>query len=109
MALIAGILGPVMDLIDKIIPNPRARDAAKLELLKLQDGQEMEALRIQLSALVAEANSADALDQPGKAELLIRDVCHHPMGDPDGADCIDMATGSGRHRKRHERISNWHS
>lgn len=70
MALIAGILGPVMDLIDKIIPNPRARDAAKLELLKLQDGQEMEALRIQLSALVAEANSADAWTSRARPSFL---------------------------------------
>ena len=56
MALI-DILSPVTKLIDKIIPDPKARDAAKLELLKLQGTQELEAVRTQLSALIAEAQS----------------------------------------------------
>lgn len=47
MALI-DILSPVTKLIDKIIPDPKARDAAKLELLKLQGTQEPEAVRTQL-------------------------------------------------------------
>lgn len=58
MALI-DILSPVTKLIDKIIPDPKARDEAKLELLKLQGTQEMEAVRTQLSALMAEAQSPD--------------------------------------------------
>jgi hypothetical protein len=59
MALLEGLIGPIAKLIDKIIPDPQARDAAKLELLKLQGAQEMEALRTQLSAILAEAQSAD--------------------------------------------------
>ena len=59
MSLIEGILSPITQLLDKIIPDPRARDAAKLELLKLQGSQEMDVLRVQLSAIVAEAGSTD--------------------------------------------------
>jgi Holin of 3TMs, for gene-transfer release len=70
MALIDGIIGPVAGLIDKIIPNPRARDAAKLELLKLQGGQEMEALRTQMSAILAEAESTDPWTSRARPSFL---------------------------------------
>jgi hypothetical protein len=70
MAFINGIIGPVADLIDKIIPDPRARDAAKLELLKLQGGQEMESLRIQMSALLAEAAAADPWTSRARPSFL---------------------------------------
>ena len=58
-SLIAGLIGPVANIIDRVIPDPKARDAAKLELLKLENTQEMEAIRIRLSAILAEAQSAD--------------------------------------------------
>lgn len=59
MSILDTIIGPLAGLIDKVIPDPRARDAAKLELLKLQGSQELEQLRAQLSAIVAEAQSPD--------------------------------------------------
>jgi hypothetical protein len=59
MALFESLIGPLAGLIDKIIPDPKARDAAKLELLKLQGAQELETVRTQLSAIVVEAQSAD--------------------------------------------------
>jgi hypothetical protein len=59
MSIIDGVIGPLAGLIDNIIPDPRARDAAKLELLKLQGSQEADQLRTQLSAILAEAQSAD--------------------------------------------------
>jgi hypothetical protein len=59
MPIIESLIAPIAGLIDKIIPDPRARDAAKLELLKLQGTQDMEVLKTQLSAIVAEAGSAD--------------------------------------------------
>lgn len=57
--LLDTILGPITRIIDKVIPDPKARDEAKLELLKLQGSQEMQLLQTQLSAIVAEANSTD--------------------------------------------------
>lgn len=59
MSIIEGIIGPVAGLLDKIIPDPKARDAAKLELLKLEGGQEMERIRAQMAAVLAEAESTD--------------------------------------------------
>ena len=59
MTILDGIVGPVAQLLDKIIPDPKARDAAKLELLKLQGDQSLDQTRLQLSALVAEAQSPD--------------------------------------------------
>ncbi len=70
MSIIDGIIGPLAKLIDKIIPDPRARDAAKLELLKLQGGQEMETLRTQMAAILAEAQSADPWTSRARPSFL---------------------------------------
>jgi hypothetical protein len=70
MPFIEAIIGPVASLIDKIIPDPKARDAAKLELIKLQGGQEMEALRTQLSAILAEANARDPWTSRARPSFL---------------------------------------
>ena len=59
MAFLEAIVGPVSKLLDKIIPDPQARDKAKLELLKLQGDQEMQAIGAQMQAIVAEAQSTD--------------------------------------------------
>lgn len=70
MALIEGIIGPIAKLIDKLIPDENARDKAKLELIKLQGGQEMEALRTQLSAILAEAQSTDPWTSRARPSFL---------------------------------------
>ncbi|MGD9810253.1 MAG: holin family protein [Sphingobium sp.] len=70
MALIEGIVGPIARLIDKIIPDPQARNAAKLELLKLEGTQELEAVRTQLSAILAEAQSPDPWTSRARPSFL---------------------------------------
>ena len=70
MALIESIIGPIAGLIDKIIPDPKARDAAKLELIKIQGGQEMEELRTRLSAILAEAGSNDPWTSRARPSFL---------------------------------------
>ena len=70
MSIIAGLIGPVAKLIDKIIPDPEARDRAKLELIKLEGSQEMEQLKVQLSAIVAEAQSADPWTSRARPSFL---------------------------------------
>ena len=70
MPLIEGIIGPLAALIDKIIPDPRARDAAKLELLKLQGTQDMEALRTQIASILAEAQSPDPWTSRARPSFL---------------------------------------
>lgn len=59
MALLDGLVSPISKLLDAIIPDPKARDAAKIELLKLQGSQEIETIRAQLSAIMTESQSAD--------------------------------------------------
>ncbi len=70
MALIEAIIGPVAKLLDKIIPDPEARDRAKLELLKQQDSQEMQVVQAQLSAIVAEAQSSDPWTSRARPSFL---------------------------------------
>ena len=70
MAIFEAIIGPVSNLLDKIIPDPRARDRAKLELLKLQGEQEMQAIGAQMQAIVAEAQSADPWTSRARPSFL---------------------------------------
>ena len=70
MSIIEGLIGPIAKLIDKIIPDPEARDRAKLELLKLEGTQEMEAIRTRMTAIVAEANSADPWTSRARPSFL---------------------------------------
>ena len=55
MPLTTALVAPIAAIIDKIIPDPKARDAAKLELLRLDGTQELDRIRTELSAVLAEA------------------------------------------------------
>ena len=70
MSLFEGLLAPITSLLDKIIPDPKARDAAKLELLRLQGAQELEAVRAQMSAILAEAGSVDPWTSRARPSFL---------------------------------------
>lgn len=70
MAIIEAIVGPVSKLLDKIIPNPEARDRAKLELIRLQGDQEMAAIGAQMQAIVAEAQSPDPWTSRARPSFL---------------------------------------
>lgn len=70
MGIFEAIVGPIAGIIDRIIPDPKARDAAKLELIKLQGGQEMEAMKAQLSAIVAEAQASDPWTSRARPSFL---------------------------------------
>lgn len=70
MSFINTLIGPLAAIIDKIIPDPKARDAAKLELVKLEGSQEMEAVRAQMSAILAEAQSADPWTSRARPSFL---------------------------------------
>ena len=70
MGLIEAIIGPVSKLLDKIIPDPQARDRAKLELIKLQGDQEMQAIGVQMQAIIAEAQSADPWTSRARPSFL---------------------------------------
>ena len=70
MAFIEAIVGPVSKLLDKIIPDPDARDRAKLELIKLQGDQQLSAIAAQMQAIVAEAQSADPWTSRARPSFL---------------------------------------
>ncbi len=70
MGLLDGIIGPIAGIIDKIIPDPKARDEAKLKLLALQGSQEMEHVKTQISAIMAEAQSTDPWTSRARPSFL---------------------------------------
>jgi hypothetical protein len=70
MSLVEGLIGPIAKIIDKIIPDPEARDKAKLELLKLEGSQDMEAMRTQLAAILTEAQSLDPWTSRARPSFL---------------------------------------
>jgi len=70
MPILEALIGPISSLIDKIIPDPQARDKAKLELIALQGTQELQQVNAQLSAIVAEANSKDPWTSRARPSFL---------------------------------------
>ena len=70
MALFDGIIAPIAGLLDKLIPDPKARDEAKLKLLELQGSQELESAKTQMSAILAEAASTDPWTSRARPSFL---------------------------------------
>ena len=64
------LIGPVASIIDKILPDKAARERAKLELLKLEGSQELQAVQARLSAIVAEAESTDPWTSRARPSFL---------------------------------------
>ena len=70
MTFLDGIIGPVAGLLDKLIPDPKAREAAKLELLRLEGTHELERVKTQMAAVLAEAGSADPWTSRARPSFL---------------------------------------
>lgn len=70
MPLLDAIVSPLGKIIDKIIPDPRARDRAKLELLKLEGDQEASQIAEQMKAIIAEAESQDPWTSRARPSFL---------------------------------------
>lgn len=70
MPLFEALISPIASLIDKVIPDKKARDQAKLELLQLQGSQELAEIQARLSAIVAEANSVDPWTSRARPSFL---------------------------------------
>lgn len=70
MPVIETIIGPFASIIDKIIPDKEARERAKLELIRLEGTQEMEAIQARLAAIVAEASSKDPWTSRARPSFL---------------------------------------
>ena len=70
MALVESLIGPIASIIDKVIPDKAARDRAKLELIRLEGSQDLEAIQARLSAIVAEAKSPDPWTSRARPSFL---------------------------------------
>ena len=70
MAIFDSIIAPVAKLLDRIIPDPEARDRAKLELIKLQGDQEAATIAVQMQAIVVEAQSVDPWTSRARPSFL---------------------------------------
>ena len=97
------IVGAGLRIIDKIIPDPAQRDAAKLQLLQAQQNGELEELKASLSAINSEAQSTDKWTSRARPSFMyvmyIMILAAIPMGifwafEPAYADRI--ATGLQR-------------
>lgn len=99
---LSGIFGIGNKLIDKLFPDPTAKAQAQLELLKMQQAGELDEMRTQLSAIIAEANSADPWTSRAMPSFLyvvyILLLWSIPMGlvtvfAPDAADKLTLGFG----------------
>lgn len=70
MSILGTLVGPIASLIDKVIPDPEARDRAKLELLRLEGEQQLKTIETQMSAIVAEARSTDPWTSRARPSFL---------------------------------------
>lgn len=70
MPMLDSLIAPIASIIDKVIPDKTARERAKLELLQLQGTQEMALIEARLSAIVAEAQSADPWTSRARPSFL---------------------------------------
>jgi len=57
-------------IIDKIFPDPTEKAKAQLELLRMQQSGELEGVKVQLSAIIAEAQSADPWTSRARPSFL---------------------------------------
>ena len=67
-------LGSIFDfgskLVDKLIPDPAQKAAAQLELIKLNQSGELDMMKVQMSAILAEATSPDPWTSRSRPSFL---------------------------------------
>ena len=95
------VLFPIVGkVLDKIVPDPEQKAKAQLELLAMQQSGELEGVKVQLSAIIAEAQSADPWTSRARPSFLyvvyILLLAAIPMGvltvfNPGAA--LDLTTG----------------
>lgn len=65
-----GLLNLGSRLIDKLFPDPAEKAKAQMELIRLQQSGELEEMKTALSAIIAEANSADPWTSRARPSFL---------------------------------------
>lgn len=67
---ISSIFGIGSKLIDKLFPDPEQKAKAQLELIRLQKSGELDEMKTQLSAIIAEAQSSDPWTSRARPSFL---------------------------------------
>lgn len=67
---LSGIFSIGSKIIDKIFPDPEQKAKAQLELLQMQQNGELEQIKVQLSAIITEAQSADPWTSRARPSFL---------------------------------------
>lgn len=100
--IVTGIAAPLFGLVDDLFTSDEERNAAKLKILELEQSGQLRTLQVQMSAILAEANSNDkwtSRARPGFLYVIyIFIIAALPMGvlsyfDPNAA--IAVAHGAG--------------
>lgn len=101
MVGIDDIIAQGLAIINKVIPDPVAREQAKLNLLQAQQNGDLEEIRVALSAILEESKSADPWTSRARPSFMyvmyIMILAAIPMGvlyaiDPDVAKNIAAGT-----------------
>lgn len=67
---LSSIFGIGSKIIDKLFPDPQAKAQAQLELLKMQQQGDLDEIKLQLSAIIAEAQSPDPWTSRARPSFL---------------------------------------
>lgn len=67
---LSGIFSIGTKLIDKIFPDPEQKARAQLELLRMQQSGDLDEMKTQLSAIIAEAQSSDPWTSRARPSFL---------------------------------------
>lgn len=67
---LSSIFGIGSKIIDKLFPDPAQKAQAQLELLKLQQAGDLDEIKVQLSAIIAEAQSSDPWTSRARPSFL---------------------------------------
>ena len=70
MSVLDVLIGPLTSIIDKVIPDKEARARARHALIELEGTQELKQIEARLSAIVAEAESADPWTSRARPSFL---------------------------------------
>lgn len=67
---LSSIFGIGSKIIDKLFPDPAQKAQAQLELLKMQQAGDLDEIKVQLSAIIAEAQSTDPWTSRARPSFL---------------------------------------
>ena len=67
---LSSIFGIGSKIIDKIFPDPAQKAQAQLELFKMQQAGDLDEIKVQLSAIIAEAQSTDPWTSRARPSFL---------------------------------------